>query len=233
MQAEIKEKLRSFADEKYRAFSSKLIPDSDNMLGVRLPQLRVLAREIAGGNWREYIDTADDEYFEEVMLHGLVIGCIKTDVEERLRLIRDFIPKISNWSVCDSFCAGLKFAVKNKERIWQFLGPYFRSDREFELRFALVMGMDYFIDEDYIDEFIALIDSISHEGYYVKMAAAWALSVCFVKFPEKTMAYLKRNSLDDFTYNKALQKIIESYRVDNDTKALIRSMKRKKQNEED
>jgi len=227
MQTEVKEKLRSLADEKYRTFTSQLLPGTDNILGVRLPQLRKLAREIAGGNWQEYINTADDEYFEEVMLKGMVIGLVKTDAEERLRFIRDFIPRISNWSVCDSFCAGLKFAAKNKELVWSFLQPYFRSDREFDIRFAVVMGMDYFIDEEHIDEFLSIIDNIRHDGYYVKMAAAWALSVCFVKFPEKTMAYLKNNSMDDFTYNKALQKIIESNRIDSDTKTLIRSMKRK------
>lgn len=227
MQTEIKEKLRSLADEKYRAFTSQLLPGTDNILGVKLPLLRKLAGEIAGGNWREFINTADDEYFEEVMLKGMVIGLVKTDAEERLRFSRDFIPRISNWSVCDSFCAGLKFTAKNKELVWSFLQPYFRSDREFDIRFAVVMGMDYFIDEEHIDEFLSIIDNIRHDGYYVKMAAAWALSVCFVKFPEKTMAYLKNNSLDDFTYNKALQKIIESNRIDSDTKTLIRSMKRK------
>lgn len=227
MQAEIKKKLRSLADDKYRSFISGLLPGTDNILGVRLPLLRKLAREIAGGDWRGYVASADDEYFEEIMLQGFITGFVKVDIEERLRLIKDFIPKIHNWSVCDSFSACLKFAGRNKERVWEFLQPYFASDSEFEIRFAVVMGMNYFIDNEHIDEFIGLMDKIRHDGYYVKMAVAWALSVCYVKCPEKTLAYLRKNSLDDFTYNKALQKIIESNRVDSAVRDLMRSMKRK------
>jgi 3-methyladenine DNA glycosylase AlkD len=229
MRTEIKERLKSLADEKYRGFISGLVPGSTNMLGVRLPQLKVLAREIASKDWQGYLEESDDEYFEEIMLQGFIIGLVKKiDIEERLKLIAGFVPKISNWSLCDSFSAGLKFVKKNKEHVWDFLQPYFKSNKEFEIRFAVVMGMDYFIDSVHIDDYIKLMDDIKHDGYYVKMAVAWALSVCYVKFPERTMVYLKRNELDDFTYNKALQKIIESNRVDSASKDVMRSMKRKK-----
>lgn len=105
-----------------------------------------------------------------------------------------------------------------------------KSDKEYEIRFGVVMAMAHYIDEEYIDNVLQWMDRISHEGYYVKMAVAWALSVCYVKFPQKTMNYLKENHLDDFTYNKALQKIIESYRVSTEDKEIIRSMKRKTNN---
>jgi len=225
----IKAKLKDLAQEEYRKFTSALIPGDAVILGVRLPLIRNMAKEIAKGDWREYLVYADDEYFEEIMLQGFVIGLVKTDAEERLRLIASFVPKISNWSVCDSFCNGLKFVKKNKERVWEFLQPYLSSEREFDLRFAVVMMMDHFIEEEYIDRILRLLDSIRHEGYYVKMAVAWALSVCYVKFPQKTMEYLQHNMLDGFTYNKALQKIIESNRVDSGTKDLMRRMKRKTQ----
>ncbi|NLK87784.1 MAG: DNA alkylation repair protein [Clostridiaceae bacterium] len=227
MKNEIKERLKSLADEKYRSFSSGLIPGVDNMLGVRLPQIRGLVKEIAAADWRSYLEEADDEYFEEIMLRGFIIGSVRIDAAERLQLVEDFVPRISNWSLCDSFCAGLKFVNENQALVWEFLQPYFKSDEEFEIRFAVVMGMDYFIDGEHIDDFIKLMDGIKNDGYYVKMAVAWALSVCYVKFPEKTMAYLKDNRLDDFTYNKALQKMIESYRVSSEAKDLLRSMKRK------
>jgi len=227
MQAEIRKKLKELADDKYRSFISGLVPGTDNILGVRMPQLRKLAREIAGGDWRTYISTAD-EFFEETMLQGLIIGLVKAGTEERLQLIADFIPKIRNWAICDSFCTSLKFAGRNKERVWEFLQPYFESDMEYEIRFAVVMGMYFFVDDEHIDEFIGLLDRIRHDGYYVKMAVAWAISVCYVNYTEKTLACLRNNSLDDFTYNKALQKIIESNRVDSPTRELMRSMKRKK-----
>ena len=90
------------------------------------------------------------------------------------------------------------------------------------------MMLNYYITEEYIDIVLKSLDKISHDGYYVKMAVAWAVSICFIHFEDKTMDFLKNNNLDDFTYNKSLQKICESLRVNKDTKILIKSMKRKK-----
>lgn len=223
----IREQIFELSDEEYRIFQSRLCPDNDNILGVRIPMLRKLAKEIAKGNSREYIKTAQSEYYEEVMLQGMVIGYIKAEALETLKYITEFVPKIDNWGVCDSFCSGLKFTKTNKECVWNFLKPYLSSKQEFEMRFGIVMLLDFYIEENYIDKVLALLDKAKHEGYYVKMAVAWAISICYIKFPRKTMAYLKNNTLDDFTYNKALQKITESLRVDTDAKILIRSMKRK------
>jgi len=216
------------ADEEYRKFSSSLIPNVDNILGVRLPELRKLAKNIAKGDWRTYLAQADNRYFEETMLQGLVIGYAKTDIEERLRYVADFVPRIDNWSVCDSFCTGLKFTKNYRSLMWDFLQPYLSSDKEYEIRFGVVMLLLYFVEDEYIERVLQWMDRIRHEGYYVKMAVAWAISVCYVKYPEPTMAFLKNNTLDDFTYNKALQKIIESLRVDSETKHVLRSMKRRK-----
>lgn len=225
MQEAIKARLKALSDEKYRKFAVGLLPGTDNLLGVRLPILRSIAREIAKGDWRGYLKTADDEFFEETMLQGFVIGFAKTDDGEKLRLVREFIPKIRNWSVCDSFCACLKFVNNNRPRVWDFLQQYFNSDREFELRFAIVMGIFYYTSDDYIDEFLKQLVRMKHDGYYVKMAAAWALSACYVKHPVKTLGYLKNSDLDDFTYNMALRKIIESRMIDDETRAMIRKMK--------
>jgi 3-methyladenine DNA glycosylase AlkD len=227
MKEMIRQKLLELADEDYQKFSARLLPNIDNVIGVRLPLLRKLARKIAQGDWRRYMATAASEYFEEIMLQGMVIGYVKTDIEEILSYVADFIPKIDNWSVCDSFCTGLKFTNDYKERVWQFLQPYLISRQEYEIRFSVVMLLKFYIDDEYTDRVLELLDNIKHEGYYAKMAVAWAVSICFVKLPQPTMAYLKNNTLDDFTYNKALQKITESYQVDKETKDLIRSMKRK------
>lgn len=227
MNHSIREQLIERAEEGYQKFAAALIPNINNVLGVRLPELRKMAKVIAKDDWRTYLEQAECEYFEEVMLQGMVIGYVKTDIEETLRYVADFVPKIDNWSVCDSFCTGLKFTKTNKIRVWEFLQPYLTSNKEYEIRFGVVMLLFFYMEEDYISRVLQILDSIKHEGYYVKMAVAWALSICYVKLPEPTMAYLKSNSLDDFTYNKALQKITESYRVDLETKKLIRSMKRK------
>ena len=161
------------------------------------------------------------------MLQGLVIGYAKASPEEILEHIARFIPKINNWGVCDSFCTGLKLSKKHPALVWNFLHPYLKSDKEFEIRFAVIMMLAHFVYDEYIDQMLAELDKIRHEGYYVKMGVAWAVSVCYVKYPEKTMAYLKNCSLDDFTFNKSLQKILESYRVDQESKTVIRAMKRK------
>jgi 3-methyladenine DNA glycosylase AlkD len=224
----IKEQLFELADEGYQKFSAALIPNINNVLGVRLPVLRKLAQKKAMGDWRTYLEQADSEYFEEIMLQGMVIGYVKTDIEEILLYVADFVHKIDNWSVCDSFCIGLKFTKTNKRLVWDFLQPYLTSKNEYDIRFGVVMLLDFYIEEEYIIEVLQLLDNIRHDGYYVKMAVAWAVSICFVKLPEPTMIYLKSNSLDDdFTYNKALQKITESFRVDPETKKRIRDMRRK------
>lgn len=110
--------------------------------------------------------------------------------------------------------------------MWEFLQEYLKSKKEFELRFAIVTMLNYYITEEYIESVLKILNNVKHEGYYVKMAVAWAISIAFIKFPEKTMKLLENNNLDDFTYNKSLQKIIESYQVDENTKQKIRTMKR-------
>lgn len=227
MNKKIRQKILKLSDEKYKEFHSKLSPTGSNIIGVRMPLLRKLAKEIAKGDWREYLKTAENEYYEEIMLQGIVIGYVKVDVEERLQLIGAFIPKIDGWGICDSFCNGLKFIKSNKERVWNFIQPYLKSDHEFYIRFGVVVLLDFYIDEAYINRVLDALDKIKHPGYYVKMAVAWTVSICYIKFPEVTMAYLKNNSLDDFTYNKSLQKITESLRVDKETKLVIKNMKRK------
>lgn len=224
---QIKELLLQMAEEDYQKFSSALIPNGEEMLGVRLPKLRKLAKSIAKADWRDYLKSAEDTCFEEIMLQGMVIGYAEAEIEERLSLIADFIPKIHNWSVCDSFCIGLKCAKQYPKEVWDFLQKYFSSHKEFELRFAIVTALDFFIDEQHIDELFLLLSSAYLKEYYAQMAAAWALSLCFVAFPDKTLHFLEQKSLDAFTYEKTLTKIIESRQVSSEVKQMIRLMRRK------
>lgn len=226
MQSAVREKLKSLSEEGYRQFASGLIPGCDNMLGVRIPRLQKLAKQIAKDAPIAYLQQAKPEYFEETMLMGLVIGNL-SDPDEMLEQAARFIPQITNWSVCDSFCAGLKLTQKYPQRVWEFLQPYWQSECPYEVRFAVVMMLDYFIDREHLPELFSIFDRIRHPDYYVKMAVAWAISVCYPRFPQETMAYLQNNRLDDETYNKALQKIRESRKVDPDTKAILKEMKRK------
>ena len=115
---------------------------------------------------------------------------------------------------------------KGKETVWQFIQPYLISPKEFEIRFGIVMLFHY-VDEEHIDALLAYADTFSHDAYYARMAMAWMISICFIKFPEKTMEYLKQSKLDNWTYNKSLQKTIESLRVDKETKDILRGIKRR------
>lgn len=223
----LKDKLFELSDEKYKKFHSGLCPNTDNIIGVRLPKLREIAKEIAKGDWRYFLATSSNDYYEEVMINGLVIAYSKCDVDEKLNYIESFVPKIDNWAICDSFCNSLKFVNKNKEKVWEFIQPYLKSNKEFEIRFAVVIILNYYITEDYIDLILETLDEVKHEGYYVKMAVAWAISVCYVKFPKKTESIFEENLLDDFTHNKSIQKIRESYRVPKESKERLQKMRRK------
>lgn len=224
----LREKIEALAEPDFQKFSAALIPGVSRLLGVRLPVLRNLVREEVSGNWRELLENpAGDPYAEEVMLDGMLIALARMEPEERLEHVARFVPRMDNWAVCDTFCSGLKFSKKHPALVWEFIQPYLNSSRVYDVRFAVVMMLAHFITEDYVEQVLALLDGVRHEDYYVSMAVAWAVSVCYVKFPALTLEYLRTSSLSDFTYNKALQKIIESLRVSREDKELMRSMKRK------
>lgn len=224
---EIRTYLEEMADAKYREFNAGLIPDSKPIMGVRIPKLRDLAKKIAKEDWRTYLKNARDDSFEEICLQGFVIGYAKAEIDEILNFAAAFIPKIQDWSVNDGFCATFKIAKKHREKVWNFLMQYKDSTNEFEQRVVAVMLMDYFLEEEYIDQVLAVWDELKHEGYYCKMGVAWGVATAYAKFPEQTHAFLLDNHLDDFTYNKAIQKMIESYRITPEQKEVLRGMKRR------
>ncbi|MGN0375661.1 MAG: DNA alkylation repair protein [Butyrivibrio sp.] len=225
---EIKAELLSLRDSKYGEFSSALIPGENSLIGVRIPLLRKFAKEIAAGDYMYYLDNACNEmiYFEEIMLKGMVIGSIKTDEDTLFGLIKGFVPLINNWSVNDSFCAGLKAVKKYPDRTWKFLQPYLESEEEFPLRFGIIMLMDYFLTDEYAKRAIEKVSILCHESYYARMGMAWFMSTAYAKYPEITLESLKNSNFDDWTYNKAIQKMLESYRISDRDKEFLRSMKR-------
>lgn len=219
-------RIYELADEDYKRFHSSLVPGNDNIAGVRVPKLRALAREIAGSDrWREFLHCESQGVYEEEMLKGLVIDMVKCDINERLELVKAFVPHIDNWAVCDIFTGGLKAFRKNRELILPYVEQCLLSEEEFTVRFAVCMLMDYFVDEEYIDYTLSKIKGINHTGYYVMMARAWALSVCFIKQRKKTLELFKTMSLDRETQNKAIQKCRESLRVSPEDKQMLLSLK--------
>lgn len=226
----IKNDLISLIDEKYKEFHSNLCPGINNILGIRVPVLRNYAKQLAKNySLEELLANIDDEYYEEVMLKGMIIGLTKNiEWEELEKHIREFVPKIDNWAICDTFCAGLKITKKYKKAMWKLIQEILKSSNEFEIRFAVVMILDYYIDEEYLEKNFEIFNQIKNDEYYVKMAIAWAISICFIKFYNETYSYLMNNkSLDNWTYNKAIQKAIESYRIIDKQKDELRQLKRR------
>ncbi len=223
---EIQEELFKLQDKKYKEFHSSLCPGIANIIGIRVPVLRKFAKQMLKTKDYNSILKFNPKYYEEAMLQGMIIGLKKEDISIIKKDIENFVPKIDNWAVCDTFCSGLKIIKKYPEDFWKFLEKYLKSNKEFEIRFAIVIILNYYINEKYLSNVLEILNNIRHEGYYVKMAVAWAVSICYIKYPKITMEFLKDCNLDNFTYNKSIQKIIESYRVKNEDKEILKKMKR-------
>lgn len=227
MKQKIKEKLFTLSDKKFHDFHSALCPGTNNIIGIRVPVLRDYAKEIyKEKDWKKTIKEIDNEYYEEIMLQGMLIGQSKDDINIIIRYVEDYVPKIDNWAICDTFCAGLKITKKYKKEMWKVVKKYLKSKNEFEIRFAVVMILNYYIGDEYLQEIYKMLGNIKNEDYYVKMAVAWAISVCLIKYYDETIAYLKNANINDWTYNKAIQKAIESYRISDERKEELRKMKR-------
>lgn len=217
----LREELFENQDLKYRDFHSKLCPtlDKNSLIGVRIPVLRKIAKEVFKSDAENLC-----EFYEEKMVKGFTIGMKKCSVQEHIQDLKQFIPLIDNWAVCDCCCSSFKFTEKYRDEMFDFIVSYFGKS-EYEARFAIIMLMDYYFTDDYIDKSLELITSVNSDLYYVNMAAAWALSVAFVKYESKVMDILNSNVLTKEIHNRTIQKICESKRVDSDKKASLKLMK--------
>ena len=207
--------LSSMADEKYRLFSCKLLPDAvrKTVIGVRLPQLRTLAKNmVKNGAYAIVLNSSIGSTMEEKMVYGMLIGYAPLTDEQKFEYLLKFVPKIDCWSVCDCVCVSLKF--KDKKKLWAFLlKNYAKSTAEFELRFVLVMALNHFFEEKYLEDVLRLVANISSPAYYVVMAQAWLLSMLYVKFPQSVLDFLTSHNVSTIVYAKTLQKILESRQI--------------------
>jgi len=208
------DRLAALGEPKYKEFHEGLIPGKSMAYGVRVPAMRAIAKEIVKQDPAGFLAVSRPGSYEETMIRGLVIASMPLPVKERLAYVRDFLPLIDNWAVCDVFCGTFKLKKpEEREQMWQFLLPLFGSSEEYTARFAVVMFLSHYVTEDKVGEGLAILESMGQPEYYIRMAVAWAVSVCYVKFPGKTLPLLQRQSLPKFTQNKSIQKIRESYRV--------------------
>ena len=227
--SEVRRQLEENAEDEFRRFTGSLMPGTQRVLGVRVPVLRAMAKNIARGDYEGYLEesrllTGEDLQVshEELMLQGLVLGAIRIDDQRRMQELNWFVPKIHNWAVCDCCCASYKWMAKDRKFWYPWLLRWLEGEREYEIRFTVVSLLDHFVTQEYIDRILQVFREINHPGYYVKMAVAWALSVCYVKFPRQTEELLREQILDPFTQNKTIQKIRESLRVTKEQKDYLR-----------
>lgn len=217
----LKKELNNLADDNYQTFSSSLLPETKNILGVRLPILRKIAKKIIKDNlYLDFFKENDDSYFELTMLEGMIIGYLKE--EQQIKYFKNFIPKINNWSICDSFCCGLKCFKNNQNKL--LLEKYFKSEKEFELRFAFVILLNYFIEDDF-EYVIQKINEFNSEKYYAKMATAWCLSICIIKKYNQTLSYIKNNKINPWVAKKGIAKAIESFRLNKNQKEELKILR--------
>ena len=206
-------------------FTKKIVPGSQNVLGIRLPDLRKLAKQIVRGNPRVYLESNPQEYYEERLLQCFVLGGMKDDFSYLLSRFQKEIPYVDNWAVNDALCMDFKICRKHREETWQALEPLFHSHDEFEVRVAAVMLLCHFVTEDYLGKVIAALDGMDTSAYYAMMGVAWAVSEIVIKCPKEGIDYLKTCHLDAKTKRKAIAKSLESYRVSEEDKAILRSVR--------
>lgn len=217
--------LKEISDKKYRDFNAKLIPNINNVMGIRIPVLRKYAKELYNTkdfDINTFITLKDKPCMEFTMLQGFVIGLKKSSKEEFFNDIKNFVPLIDNWAVCDTFCASLKLTKKFMPETFEFLKPYLKSSNTYELRFGVVMLLTYYITDDYIDRVLNILTNLSHDDYYAQMGIAWALSICYVKYFDKAHAAISKSKLPKEIQTKTVRKVIESLRPSKEQKEFLR-----------
>lgn len=214
-QQEILARLQAMAEPEYARFSATLIPAPPPILGVRLPKLRTLARELAKAlpASPELWQALEGPYLEQAMLHGMLIGAARMSDTQRRDRLEDFLPRVTNWSICDSTAVSCKWMARTPD-FWQpWLLALSRREEEFSARFAIVCLLDHFTATPEGRRLtLEACTAASCPALYTRLGIAWAVSIVAVKEPELGLAYLKQDPLDDFTHNKSIRKICESLR---------------------
>ena len=213
--------LKSLQDKKYREFHSSLVLNSKyEMIGIRVPVMRDIAKEIAKSNIEEFLKHAQDKYYEEVMIQGLVISHIK-DESIFYKYFKEYITKIDNWALCDSFCSSIKIVEKHAEKYFKEAIKMALNKEEFISRVGLVVILNHFINQSNLQTIFDTLNKIHSDKFYINMAEAWLLCELYIKFPKNTKEFLQNNNLNKFTQNKAISKIHDSYRVSKEEKELL------------
>ena len=225
---EIEKKLFEYQDVKYRDFQSRLIPtvDSDSMIGVRTPDLRKMAKEFSKrDDTEEFLETLPHKYFDENQLHAFIISLMK-DYDVCIKAVKSFLPYVDNWATCDQMSP--KIFRKHRTELMDEIKGWIASDETYTIRFGTGMLMEHFLDEDFDPAYPELVAAIRSEEYYVNMMTAWYFATALAKQYESVLPYIENRKLDSWTHNKAIQKAVESYRITDEQKNHLKTLKIRK-----
>ena len=219
--------LQSLQDLKYRDFQAKLIPniDKSTIIGVRMPDLRKLAKKIDENEAKIFMQDLPHTYYEENMLHSILISNMK-DYGECIKYLEEFLPFVDNWAVSD--CISPKIFTKNTDKLIEKIKLWAQSSHTYTVRVAICLLMKYFLDDEFKVEYLNIAAQIKSEEYYVNMMIAWFFATALAKQWDDVIFVLEDNLLEDWTHNKTIQKSRESFRITPEQKQYLKSLKKRR-----
>ena len=222
----ITDKLFSMQDNKYREFQTRLIPGTelDDVIGIRTPELRAYAKELVkAGETEEFLSELPHRYFDENQLHAFIISEVK-EFDRAMELTEVFLPYVDNWATCDQLRP--KAFRKNKDILLKKSKEWITSGRTYTIRFGIGMLMSHFLDDDFRPEYMELVAAVKSEEYYVNMMIAWYFATALAKQYETAVGYLENGRLPVWVHNKSIQKARESFRVSDEHKEYLNTLKK-------
>ena len=224
----ILDRLFELQDTKYRDFQSKLLPtvDPETIIGVRTPDLRKLAKELAKqDDIGTFLDTLPHIYFDENQLHAFILSELK-DYDRCITLVDRFLPYVDNWATSDQLSP--KVFRKHKAELLSYIKNWLKSDRTYTVRFAVGMLMQYFLDEDFSPTYPKMVAAIKSDEYYINMMRAWYFATALAKQYDVIIPFIEQKKLDPWTHSKAIQKAVESYRITPGQKEYLKTFRLQK-----
>ena len=222
---DVREKLYDLQDLKYRKMQIRIIPTvlPGSIIGVRTPDLRAIAKEmLRSGDHKDLLKELPHKYFEENQLHSFVISGLK-DLNECIEELTRFLPYVDNWATCDQMSPGV--FKKHRQELLTYIKKWIRSDETYTVRFGVKMLMDHFLEDDFDPAYPGMVAGLRSEEYYVNMMIAWYFATALAKQYETILPYMEQKRLDDWTHNKTIQKSVESYRLSDEQKTYLKTLK--------
>ena len=213
-------------DLEYKDFNSKLIPniDKDKIIGVRMPVIRKIAKNIVNNNYiDEFLSELPHKYQEEKVLHGILLTMKYKNIDVLLDKLDVFLVYVDNWAITDVISP--KIFKKYPDKVYDRIKIWVNSNHEYVIRFGIVSLLQFYLDDNFRLEELELVRNINSDYFYVNMAIAWFYSFALIKRYDDTIIYFENRCLDKWIHNKSIQKAIESYRISDDKKKYLRSLK--------